>query len=1004
MIKRQKVNCNTELQLSKGVTRKGFDFEEAPLKSAGMFRTTIEKFLSLDFGNRHQHPEDYYFMPGIHDEKTYRYRVIDSDFDHKDKFKFFLFPIDIDVHTKDGRAKWKNQAEPEDVIKLMWKRSKLSRESAALCSSAGGVRMTFISDKMMNSLEWRWYYDNIVTQLCNEFGGAFGKYGKMTFDIGNFNLVLDPRNPGSLTRVPYGFRSGAPVVESKYFYSYTDEKFLPHDYFGKIKELEKIRCDVPGYEVVDITRDMKMEKRGIPKPKNFPRMPKGLTPFSWYGEPPAQGQREIAIFSAVSNAKRQFTNRLTPEQYYAYFYKAIIEEMDTSNAAIPAQVQLWNKILRDWYVESEAETIAGKKLDMTHSRNAGNRKFYHSKEFDNQLDTKEVYDYTNKNHAAFYKEMSRAKTGAFFFNSPPGASKSTIAVKLLEEFGGIYIAPSNKQIKDLAKKITRKRVNFVLSYRELIPIICPDEESTKILQGKYDNEYTGKHYSKASLAADRLNIGDPTATPTTLNVKRGQYYYVKTFPEFIKEFYPIESKKLVSENKIRTEKLEAGHTSLLTHAKFMTLINRPGVHELPATHQIIFDEVEQCDIVDPEKYAEERTISIYGKECASPVMKPERQVQQENFQTYLHEHKTIFINADEGLETALEFNGFKDVKVLGDKMRSVIDDHVHVVLCPDMAAGFAEFKNVEDLREISPRAVYAGHVNEETYTLITNGADIKGRVLSKNNLKNAIGSNDFLNSRLVAILTYPTPEQVANVCFSSGIKPEQSRKLIFQNLINQIVSRNTGYRCLDVINSYSRKYGEELRTPNNEMILILPESARLEHLNLIVKTTNVWTVKSKNVPKHIAPYLDRIKLALRLRRELYNIEPGTSCAGSKILKKYKTTASKLAEIIDDPMLADFELKRRGTLDGKRCVNVIQRHETVNAVLRQCLGTITAERTRLKDFYRMMVDVTSAKFIKNMLTKDLKNIVKAECFRYNFRVVKIRGAEYICRTDEEMIFF
>jgi len=1002
MPQRQTVNQKTPVLLSRGVHRSGYDHTDAPDRATGMFTRTLEEFLSPTFGHRHRGKDDCYFMPGMHDSKVYRYRVNDSDFDHKDEYKFFLIPIDIDVYGHDGRTKWRDYPDSRDVIHSMWNESEfISSHASVICSSSGGIRIIFKLDKFVNSLEWRTLYDRTVKQIAKDFKGVFGKRGKMTFEVDRRTLVLDPRNPGSLTRVPYGYRSGAPVTEAKYFFDMgmdeLAENVLPVDYFGKLEEYEKVKCEISGYEMVNL-------KLPVPLPDTIEELPEGINRFHWPDGPPKAGERELAIFQEVSKAKRYYRDNLTPEQYYAYFYDAIISEMDNTGAKIAPSVQLWHKITRDWYQRSEAETAAGKKLDITHLRNSGGEVFYPARDFDKVKSTAETFEYAARESKKVTKELLSMTKGAAFLNPPPGAGKSTSAVELLETNGGIYLAPSNKQILDLLKKISRKRINQVLSYRELIPIICSgDKEAIAILRTKYDNEYNPL-YEVAQIQLFELNENLPDAIKGPLHIRRGRYWYIKSFPEYIKEFYPVQASQLTKENKKRIEKLEAGHTSVITHAKFLTICSRPGVQGIVNTHQIIFDEAEPIDVVEPEKFLDQATVTVYGVEMPPPYL-PSRE-RQTDFVKFLKSHVAIFINADHGLERTLKHNGFEDVTTYGKKMSPILDNDLHVVLSPDLGAGFAPFRNEEDTREISPRAIYAGQVNSNIYTLMTNGCDVSGKSLTKfNNLKRVIGSNDYLNSRVISLITNPTPEQIAEISYATGIKPERAQKLIFQNLINQVISRNVGYRSHDVVNNYRISHGDKIAPHNNEHILVLPKSCQYESLNLIVKTVNVWTMKSKKIPTQVQPYLECIDELIKIRAALYNIEPGDASGVLAMAKKLDLNKKLILNMIvtdRDPMLADFEYKKWKKLDGKNVRDVIIRHETLSEVLKKCLDKLT-DSLPLKDFYKSLIGETSEKYIKNQNHKDLKDFIKREVFRYNFRVVKKQRVDYLAKTDEQSLF-
>ena len=379
-----------------------------------------------------------------------------------------------------------------------------------------------------------------------------------------------------------------------------------------------------------------------------------------------------------------------------------------------------------------------------------------------------------------------------------------------------------------------------------------------MLLGRYEEH--NEAYKDAWANVMLLNEEDPEGKfDPRMIMRNGSFYRVKSFPQFIEDQFPIESKAIHRENHSRIKRLEEGELTLLTKSKFMTLMGRQKTHEICETHQIIYDEAEPGDIVDPKIYRESDPIQVYGISCL-PTMEM-NDSQQEVFIDFLKKRPTIFINADKGLDRALRYNGFTDVRVYGEDMKPVLDKDLQVVLSSDLRAGYTPYRNAEDDSELSPRALYAAQVNQNLYTLLTNGKCSKGDILSQDNLKRVIGSNDYINSMVLSIITLPTPEQVAELCFCTGMAAEPAKKLIFQNLINQVISRNVGYRSHSMVNTVRVQERGLLKfAHNNEHILVLPESVLDDDIDLVVKTTKVWTSSSKKVPEHIKPYLKAIPL------------------------------------------------------------------------------------------------------------------------------------------------
>ena len=1000
MVNYQKVKSSDNIILSKTVRKKGYTLDTAPVTDVAMFESSIESFLHPAFGREHQSPEDSYFMPGRHKDKVYRYSVQDCQTTYKDEFKFCLIPIDIDIKDDQGRVTWSDAGiDADDTIDWMLNASALIWDHAAVhCTSRGGIRIVFVLDHYVNALEWRFLYKSVVDQLAEDFGGEFGKFNKLKFTFDKLTFILDPRNPGSLTRVPFGFRDGAPVSHADYFrrndYCIGSEQ-LPINHFGKIQELDQQVMTRDGYQTVNLN---------LPRPKKLAKLPENIRPFRWPGgEPPGQGEREIAIFSAVGLAKFKYTDRLTPEQYYAYFYDAI-SAMDATGAVIRPLDQLWMKIIRNYYQRCEAASDTGKKQDSRHLRNSGGVAFYTAESFDTCLLPHQLYRYAKNETKELIDKLLLMQQGTVFLNPPPGAGKSTAACVLLETKGGIYLAPSNKQIKDISKKLQQKH-NICLSYKELIHYICgADTTTTTILLGKYAEHNAA--YKEARANVELLNDEDAIGGvfDKKMIIRNGTFYRVKSFPQYIEEQFPIESEKIHRENHARIRRLEKGELSLLTKDKFMTLLGRDSTLGLPDDHQIIYDEAEPEDIIDPEIYSNKDPVRVYGIECHPEYMISNA---QEAFVDFLKKRPTIFINANRGLDSALSHNGFDDVITYGADMQGIIDNDLHIVLSPDLKAGFTEHRNLEDDTETSPRALYASQVNQNVYTLMTNGRDVSGNTLATDNLKRVIGSNDYINSKVLSIITMPTPGQVAELCFCTGMKPESAKRVLFENLINQVISRNVGYRGHAITSEISYHDLHAGRPDHkNEHILVLPESVLDDELDLIVKTTKVWTSKSETIPPQIKPYLHSIPLECKTRAKLYNVAPGDHTTLKDLSKSLSVHASKisfvLAELKKDPMLSDFHLIGQKRIAGVNHRNVIQRFKTIGELVRDAFREI-CDHFKFTDFLKILVDRTSKKFVGAIKSKDLKAYIREEAFRYDYRVIRSRSVEYLVRTGAEELF-
>lgn len=999
---RNTISLDTEVLILHSRKLKGFSHKEHPQSQHGSERVPLSELLDPSFAVNRSTPDDMYVVPGIHETGTFRILKDDVMFYNKDKYSFSHVALDLDWHVDDGRSTWDSKDEPAEVIHEILKKSPLMRKSICVSSSRGGIRAIFLLDKTLNAPEWQNFYDNMETELLKDFQGYRINNKVSSFHVGDYELHMDRRNPYSLTRVPYGYRDGEQVVNSKYFYtSRNNGNILPIDYFGEPTEAESLPFKVKGYTRVSISYDNRR-----PIPTKEPKLPVGIYQFEWpNGEIPTEGGREYAIWKAVNEAKTHYKDRMTPEQYFTYF-KSAISQMDASTCIVHPLDQLWLKITKDWLKRDD-----GGALDEMQMNSSGNTPLYLPDEFDNALRVTEVYDYAIEKSLEYTEDIIDQTSGCAFLNPPAGAGKSTAAIEVLKRRGGIYVAPSNKQLTDFVRKFDKRvTVNLVLSYKALIPIVAEgDEELIAILTDLYDSNYTLKR-PEAQKQVDKYNAGDFTARRVPLVEVRGRFWGVASFPNFLKKYgkkqYFSVADKMHRENVNRMAKLEEGQLSVLTHNKLLYMCSRDGVRALPESHLIMFDECSPIDIVDPEIYLQAPPAEVYGSLQKTPLM--EEPARQAEFCDLLRKHCTVFINADRGLERALEHNGYGEVKMYGRDMNPIVDEDLHVVLSPSLKAGFTPHKNKKDLREYSPRAIYAQSVNSKIYTLITNGKDAGGESLAgKNNLVTMVGSNDFLNSKVISMLTSPTPHQVAELMYATGLSEKGARKLLFQNQINQVISRNVGYRCLEVVNRYRAKKGELPEVHDNKHILVLPASTINDEFDIIVKTPNVWTVNSPNPPAFVQSYLKPVNEITSLRGTLYSLAPGeimTIRDFSELIRKDVAIARRIfLEAIEDDMLSDFTYIKDQTIRGVRHRNSIYRCHTLKVVMGECIDNLEGRHVTLKEFSDILKEATTERYMKSISAKDRKDFISKNAFRFDYRLIRTKRGMTLVPTDEVHLF-
>ena len=337
-------------------------------------------------------------------------------------------------------------------------------------------------------------------------------------------------------------------------------------------------------------------------------------------------------------------------------------------------------------------------------------------------------------------------------------------------------------------------------------------------------------------------------------------------------------------------------------------------------------------------------------------------------------------------------------------MKNIYDKDLHIVLSPSMKAGFTPHRNKKDKTEYSPRAVYAKSVNESIYTLITNGKSSDGVALAKgNNLTTMVGSNDYLNSRVISMLTSPSPVEVSVYMYSTGVDVHEARKMLFQNQINQVIARNVGYRAQVVVSRHAEVMGLPAEEPDNMHILVLPSTVTYDSMHLAVKTSNVWSVNSPHAPAYIEHYLRPMKSTTSLIGELYKMESGSYLKITELAKRIRLddgeTRRLFDKITESDMLADYSHVKTKTTNGVKVYNQVFRCHTLKVVLGHVIVDLEGASITLKELSKRLLSATSERYMKSMSVKATKIFIETNAFRYDYRVV----GRTLERCDEHSLF-
>jgi len=291
----------------------------------------------------------------------------------------------------------------------------------------------------------------------------------------------------------------------------------------------------------------------------------------------------------------------------------------------------------------------------------------------------------------------------------------------------------------------------------------------------------------------------------------------------------------------------------------------------------------------------------------------------------------ILVNADRGIELVLARHGFGRIKVFGADAPKIYDDDLSLVFHPAVSAKRIQRRNVDaidSLDDIQPYVPFMAAILDTVparFFKIADGLDYKTQPLRgvpcETNTVRATGSNAMIDSEIASTVGYPHPTAVAAQVMLTGETPETAIERIFENRINQIVGRNTGYRAQDIVKIHPLYI--EQPNAHNKHVCFLPEGVRGMNLDLKVVTENIYTPESAAVPRefsHIfAPGPDLYPVEVYIRFRLDKLPPGTLVDYnefvSRCARELKLPVGQIKRacktIHDNPHYRDYVFKQKG---------------------------------------------------------------------------------------------
>ena len=130
-------------------------------------------------------------------------------------------------------------------------------------------------------------------------------------------------------------------------------------------------------------------------------------------------------------------------------------------------------------------------------------------------------------------------------------------------------------------------------------------------------------------------------------------------------------------------------------------------------------------------------------------------------------------------------------------------------------------------------------IHGDNVTIISDGLSESG---CKDNHTSTKGQNNHSNGNNIAIMSYPSPQELACAIFCTGLDEEKAIRLIMSDKFNQAVGRNMGYR--NKVNGVPSK-------GDNHCLVVMPKNLYLDMHNVTNKVTRVSHWNSTNRSKKL---------------------------------------------------------------------------------------------------------------------------------------------------------
>ncbi len=910
------------------------------------------------------------------------------------KFKCSVMGFDLDLTTK-GWGKKK----PLGFLNTLLKKWKICRNASFIGTTKGGIRIFFVLSEPLEPNQWQFLHDKIEQDLFLTFGlitiNKKGKLKRKGVEIANTKFQVDRRTPAVLIRAPYGYRDEEKVIDQPYFaeISRLKDNNINVNVFGNvfIENLPQVGSIYPkGYERSSLPYSNTPDLSKVSLPENI--YPIVLDPE----EIPEAGGRDNWIYSTIVHSLiNRYLTKLTPQQYLKMVENAVndIDGDDNGKAWIHTA---WNKIRSNYPRRLNSYNLDASLNDIAQVQNVGNGfTLFSVKEYEQCINTKNVYKTSKKFEDKIKDQILKHNNGTLLFNSPAGAGKSAAAHYAIKNRDAVlYVTPNRAHITKVIKDFPD--INVVHSYEVLISDECKNVrilKSEKKILREYYKDYTSKIAKTLNLIrcypytrldnvmtfyVNGKNILQPFSRYVTTAEKAKNGGDISNISKAVNRVARYQRKSI--------DTCINGVTTVLT----LAMLKKRSNHFLdcPDDMLIVIDESQPVDFVEPIQFKEKlENIEIWGNTDidVSTYQYLDEVEEQLNFLDFLKDRPSVLINADKGLKNTLEnYKLYDTIELVGEDMPPIFDPDLHYILCPDLTSGYVKNRVKGDAMEYDCRVELTKNLEAEKIRPITDGRNLQGNRISLDNIKTATGSNDFINSHCSSTVMTPSPSEIKSFVACTGLCVEAAKNLLVQNKINQMVSRNTGWRCFDSCNE--RTKAEKMtaigKHKNAHYCFIPMHFGKYTDLNLCVRTSNVWTCNSpdlltKRTPAVQAGLYPR-SVEVLTRKIISNIEPDSFKTLTSIYKQIKEinkNATRLqvkhaiAEFKHNINFAAFEYMTEKEINGERFKRIVFRHPTIEDVIGDILD---GEKTfTLAEVVKIIGTLTRIKIPIKILKAEIK---------------------------------